>query len=301
MAKSSFLHKLCKRVAYGVAIRPLGAEDQPFRVKYPSPLKWYADPFVCSEGENTYVFVELLHSYHVDGEIAVARVEQGRIGKFRTVIREPFHMSFPNVFQWQGAWYMLPETCQSGQLRLYRARRFPYDWELSGVLLEGRELVDHALYPTEDGFFILTYDQTEPQDSRNRIFHLHMDSGRLEEIFPQGNWCRERPGGTFYRAGEKWRHVVQECRQGVYGEYLHVFEVEHFDRERFEEREIRQVHMQDLAVSPDNGRLQYLHTYNRNADYEVIDVRYDKIYPDKFFIHQWEEIRKRLKKGRKRK
>lgn len=296
MGQSRFLQKLCKRVAYGVAIRPLGREKEPFLVKYPSPLKWYADPFVCTYQGESYVFVELLHSYHVDGEIAVARVEKGRIGKFRTVIREPFHMSFPNVFEWQGDWYMLPETCRSGELRLYRARKFPYQWELDSVLLEGAELVDHALYPVEDGFFIVTYDQTEPRNRHNRVFHLHLAERRVEEIFPQGNWCRERPGGTFYQAEGKWRHVVQECTQGVYGEYLHVFEVDRLDREHFEEREIRQVCMKDLTVRPDNGKLQYVHTYNRDEKYEVIDVRYDKIYPDKFFIHQWEEIRKRVKK-----
>ena len=35
----------------------------------------------------------------------------------------------------QGEWYMLPEAAESGHILLYRARRFPYDWEAVAKLL----------------------------------------------------------------------------------------------------------------------------------------------------------------------
>lgn len=300
MAKRTRLQKLCYRPAYAVAIRRRADAGAPYRVKYPSPLSWYADPFVCADGGKTYVFVELMNSYHLDGEIAVASVEDGVIGSFRVVLHEPFHLSFPNIFLWEGTWYMIPETYAAGEVRLYRADSFPYRWSLDKVLRKGGWLVDHALYPVSDGFFMVSYDTTDPKDQRNRIFRLDMRQKALREIFPAGNWCRERPGGTFYQEQGIWHHAIQDCKK-AYGDYLHIYAVDAFAEERFEEHEVRRMDAGNTPFSPDNRRMEHLHTYNCNAEYEVIDLQYDKLYPDKFFIHQWQEILKRIKRSKRAK
>jgi len=282
--------KLAEQVAYGVAIRRVDRPGEPFRMKYPSHRFWYADPFICTEEDQSYVFVELMDVYRPYGMIGVALVVEDEIGEFHEVLREPFHMSFPNVFRWRGTWYMLPEAHQSKQLRLYRATSFPDAWELDSVLLDDVDVVDHALYPCgADGYLVITYDE---RIRKNRAFHCSMATRETKEIFPAGSWCRERPGGTFYQKDGQWRHVIQECLRGVYGEFLHVYEVEHLDAGHFEECEVAEVFMKDVDVTPDNGKLQYIHTYNRDDRYEVIDIRYDKAYWDKFLIHQVHELYK---------
>lgn len=288
------IKKLCKQVAYGVGIRPVNSAAA-FHIKYPSAFCWYADPFVCGDGNREYVFVELMHTYRRYGQIAVAPVSDGKIGKFQIVISEPFHMSFPNVFRWEKRWYMIPETYQSRQVRLYVADVFPYKWHLDRVLLQGVNLVDHALYPAESGMYMVSYDQSDRENSFNRTFYIDMHDQTCEEFFPEGDWCKERPGGTFYQKHGAWRHVIQDCEL-EYGEYLHVFQVNEFSREKFSEKEISQIHIDDKRLCLNDKRLQYIHTYNCDDKYEVIDVRYDKIYPDKFFFHQWQEILKRIKR-----
>lgn len=49
---------------------------------------------------------------------------------FKEVLNENFHLSYPNVFEYDGSIYMLPETFESNQLRLYKCVSFPYKWEL---------------------------------------------------------------------------------------------------------------------------------------------------------------------------
>ena len=37
------------------------------------------------------------------------------------VLAEPFHLSYPYVFEWQGSHYMIPESGAAKSVRLYRA------------------------------------------------------------------------------------------------------------------------------------------------------------------------------------
>lgn len=295
MARSQF-NRMFQQVAYGVAIRKLG-DTGAFAMKYPTAFHWYADPFVVNDNGRHYVFVESMNSYHLDGEIAVAPVENDKIGEFQTIIHEPYHMSFPNVFKWENDWYMLPEISMSKQVRLYKAEAFPYQWKLDKILLKNVKLVDHALYPIKNGFFVVTHDNQDKKHVYNRFFVLDMQKKQLKEYHPAGTWTQERPGGNFFLRAGQWYHVTQDC-QHHYGEYLHFYRVDNLSRENFNETEVKTVHIHDIIIEPDNKKMQFIHTYNCDDKYEVIDVRYDKIYPDKFFIHQWHEILKRIK-GRK--
>lgn len=53
--------------------------------------------------------------------------------------------------------YMLPEAFGSGGLRLYRAKRFPLEWELERVLVD-RPLVDTSLVEWEGRWWMFTSD-----------------------------------------------------------------------------------------------------------------------------------------------
>lgn len=279
--------------AYAVGIRPYGSAEA-YHVKYPSAFRWYADPFVCHDKDREYVFVELMHSYRLYGQIAVAEVIDGVIGDFCVVLDEPFHMSFPNVFQWHDEWYMLPETNMSGQVRLYRAVSFPAQWKLDTVLLDDVRFVDHALYLYKDGFLMLTHDIKNEQTAYNRIFYLDMNAKKIIPCNVKGDFSNNRPGGTFYSHNGKWYHAIQDC-QAAYGDYLHIYEVDAFTDSTFHEKEIGMMMPSNTKFIPDNHAMEHLHTYNHDGRYEVIDLQYMKYYPDKFFIHQVHEVLKHWK------
>ena len=289
------LDKMFKSDAYGVAIRKANTND-PFYIKYPTTGEWWADPFVCHHEGVDYCFVELMSSYRLHGEIAVAKIENGMIGDFTVVISEPFHMSFPNVFLHDNQWYMLPETNHSHQVRLYKATKFPYEWELDKVLCDNVRLVDHALFPHKNGFLVLSNDIVNEKEAYNRFFVLDMHEKTFVEFFPEGEWSSIRPGGNFYMKDNKWYHVLQD---GVlaYGDYLHVYEVDEFNTKIFKEHEIKTIRVNDLDYANNNGSLEHIHTYNCNEHYEVIDLQYPKIYPNKLLIHWYHEYLKHIKRN----
>lgn len=111
-----------------------------------------ADPFVR---EDRYVFCEVIDTRlrgtvinrsvppaehndkrrHKGGVIVCVDIHTGLC---RPVLRElDTHVSYPNVVEWNGVYYMYPETYQSDECRVYRCVRFPYEWVYESTLLKG--------------------------------------------------------------------------------------------------------------------------------------------------------------------
>ena len=73
-----------------------------------------------------YAGVCFTHSPTDRGEIAHATSRDGAAWTYRSVVlREPFHLSYPQVFEWDGAIYMVPESRQDAAVHLYVAEAFP--------------------------------------------------------------------------------------------------------------------------------------------------------------------------------
>jgi hypothetical protein len=102
------------------------------------PAAFVADPFMVRDGGNWHMFFEVWNREAARGELAHAVSRDAlRWGYSGIVLREPFHLSYPHVFQWQGEYFMTPETLDAGCIRLYRASRFPAAWECVAELVEG--------------------------------------------------------------------------------------------------------------------------------------------------------------------
>ncbi|MBI5740593.1 MAG: hypothetical protein HZA16_07720 [Nitrospirae bacterium] len=124
-----------------------------------SDIKAYyiADPFMFLKDNAWYMFFEVKRRDNNKGEIGLAVSADGlRWGYQRIVLAEPFHLSYPYVFEWQGEYYMLPEAWKSGGVSLYRAESFPEKWSCMGKLISGRRIVDSSIFRYADMWWILT-------------------------------------------------------------------------------------------------------------------------------------------------
>lgn len=98
-----------------------------------------ADPFLLHRDGSWHVFVEIFNLDTDRGEIAYATSPDGLRWAYQgVVLREPFHLSYPLVFEWDGGIYMLPESKQANAVRLYAADRFPDRWRPVATLLTGQ-------------------------------------------------------------------------------------------------------------------------------------------------------------------
>ena len=99
--------------------------------------RYYADPFLVANGDAVDVFVEELPYATNRGIISMFPIlPDGRITAPRPVLATAHHMSYPQVFERDGATWMLPEQSASGGLILYRARRYPDEWQQAARLID---------------------------------------------------------------------------------------------------------------------------------------------------------------------
>jgi hypothetical protein len=102
-----------------------------------------ADPFMLEVRGTWHMFFEVMNRTTGRGEIGLATSPDGLRWTYGgIVLSEPFHLSYPYVFEWGGEYFMVPESHQAGAVRLYRARHFPSEWKYGGPLLEGPYLSD---------------------------------------------------------------------------------------------------------------------------------------------------------------
>ena len=112
---------------------------------------WFADPFLFEKDGITYIFYEALDLVTKLGKIGYSIYnEDGTCSDPKIVIDEKFHMSFPNIFEYNGEIYIMPETCGDWRVRLYKAVKFPDAWEPADILLPDAYACDSIILE-EDG------------------------------------------------------------------------------------------------------------------------------------------------------
>jgi len=116
-----------------------------------------ADPFLIKVDDRWYMFIEVVSQLSWRGEIAYASSDDGFNWQYGSlVLQEPFHMSYPYVFEWRGDHYMIPETGAARAIRLYKASRFPDRWEFVSTILDGTRAVDTSIVRHENRWWLFT-------------------------------------------------------------------------------------------------------------------------------------------------
>jgi hypothetical protein len=231
---------------------------------------FYADPFPIVYQGRTFIFVEDLDHRTNKGVISVIPFgSDGPSGPACPVLEEPWHLSYPFVFERDGQLWMIPESSSNRTVTLYRAERFPDRWVKEADLLTGIEASDATLVD-HDGklwMFASVRDGIGSCSDRLSIFHASALHGPWEPH--PGNPVvtdqrSARPAGAFVRRNGRLLRPVQDCSRG-YGTGIGLAEVTRLDTEGYS-----QVVHATLEAPPDWPGRRF-HTLNRAGQIEVID------------------------------
>ncbi len=202
-----------------------------------------ADPFIVKEKGLYYLFMEVKSKRKRDlGEIAVASGTSLAALKYdRIVLREDFHLSFPNIFKKDDRWYMIPESGADRAVRLYEAEEFPRKWKRKATLLEGKNYADPVLFRHDGLWWLLVSD--EETKSLELWYSRKFDGDFTEHPqspFYTGDKSRYRNAGKilFYR-GNLYR-FSQDCSR-YYGEKVDAWEITDLDKEHFTEKRVKTI------------------------------------------------------------
>ena len=183
----------------------------------PEPtFTFLADPFGLWRDGVLHVFAEQYDYRTRHGIILCLRFDEALrpLGR-EVVLSEPWHLSYPFVFEADGETWMLPEAHRSGTLALYRATRFPDRWQQVATLPQAHGAVD-ATPVRHEGRWWLFYAAAGTRRRRTELHAAFAD--RLEGPWHAhpGNPVRidrlsARPGGTPFLADGTLVLPVQDC------------------------------------------------------------------------------------------
>ncbi|MEM7133570.1 MAG: hypothetical protein AAF702_45170 [Chloroflexota bacterium] len=120
------------------------------------PGRFLADPFVIRKDERTICYVE--DYYYASKRACVTAVEIFENNKYRIlgpVIQEPFHLSFPYLFEYDDDLYMVPESLDSNSVRLYKCLEFPSKWLYVKDIMSEVRVVDTMIFKDDNRWWLL--------------------------------------------------------------------------------------------------------------------------------------------------
>ena len=196
-----------------------------------------AHPFMVVKGSSYFMFFTAKDLKTDKGGIGLAESRNGRDWKYRrAVIREPFVLSHPYVFEWKGSYYMIPEAHTETSVRLYRATEFPDKWQYEGDLLKGDHFISPTLVRYKDMWWMFV---ARSGNETLRLFYAHDLKGPWTE-HPQSPVVKKdlntaRPAGRPFVLDGKPYRLGQDCYP-TYGNQVHAFQITELSPTAYAER-----------------------------------------------------------------
>lgn len=257
-----------------IALHGLGDLPVAWIATPPKPFTFLADPFGLWRDGLFHLFAEAFDYRDRHGRIDVLRFDRTLAFIDRQpCLTEPWHLSYPFVFEAEDEIWMLPEAHRSGGLHLYRAVDFPLRWERHATIALDGVAVD-ATPVFHDGLWWLFY--TVATSKRSKIGALHVAfAERLA-----GPWrchphnpvrvdlASSRPGGTPIAIDGTLVAPMQDCTR-TYGGGIRMLWIERLTPDAFRAEPGRTiVPRADFAPWSDG-----LHSLSACRDITLIDAK----------------------------
>lgn len=204
--------------------------------------RFWADPFLYVYNDKTYCFFEDYIYKTNRAHISVLEISNDAVVKLGACIKEPFHLSFPFLFNYNGSLYMCPECCKSQQIRIYRCLNFPLSWELSSIAMDGVSAADTMIFEHAERWWMLTsIDKSGSGDYCSELYIFYSNSP-LDTDWKahQKNPIRidsegGRNAGLIMEEGKIFR-LAQRHGYDEYGEGLLMYEITELSESGYSEQ-----------------------------------------------------------------
>ena len=188
------------------------------------PGHFLADPFVLSDHQHSYCFVEDYNYQDARACISVYELHSEGSTRIGPVIREPFHLSFPFLFQYQSRHYLCPESSANREIRLYECTALPDQWVFKKTLMRNIAAADTMLLEHDGRWWLLTNIDSAEGGNYGSELHVFYASEPITDAWtphPQNpvivDPTRARNGGLLFEGSAIYR-VSQRQGFDAYGQ-----------------------------------------------------------------------------------
>ena len=236
----------------------------------PSKDKIWADPFVISNSEGNYVFLEEMN-YGGKGRIICLHLSAvGEVLNSQIILEKPFHLSYPFLIQQDGVWYMIPESSENNTVDLYECVQFPYQWKFRKNILSGIKALDSTIFRHREKFWLFCSVQQHECGSPNDALHIY-----YTDDFLNGTWkphrhnpvmldaCNARPAGNFFMHEGAIYRPSQICIPD-YGMNMGLNRVLELSEDTYSEERVTTLSMSEHGIYK-------IHTFNFNENFRIVD------------------------------
>lgn len=250
-----------------------GGREPEWRYLIPPLGRLWADPFVVRHDNRQFVFFEEVEDGAATEKGIIMATEifpDAEPGPAAVALKRPYHLSYPFVFRWNGAIYMLPETGANRTVELYRCEEFPLRWSLDRVLIGNIAAYDATLWQASDRWWMFV-NVAEPGADCNDELHLYWSRTPLGPWVPHHanpvvtDVRRARSAGPLFTcAGTLYRPSQDSSR--VYGQAVSINRIDVLDEDDYRETPVNRL------GSGAREDVRCVHTLGGDESVGVIDV-----------------------------
>ena len=216
-----------------------------FKKIIPPKDRFWADPHVFFKDDIYYIFIE--EYIYKKKKAHISLIEMQQSGKYSDpvkVLEEPFHLSYPHVFNYNGILHMIPETRSAKSINLYQCTGFPNEWKHRATLIDSVNAVDSTILFHKNKWWLFTnIAEPEGTSQQNELYLFYSDN------LLSHNWTshplnpvisdvkRARPAGKIIEQNDILYRPSQ-CGNPRYGYGIKLNEIVALTEKDYSEREI---------------------------------------------------------------
>lgn len=198
------------------------------------PIVINADPFLFVHNKVLYLFYEEQRDLRGKGIIKMINTKDLKNwSKPKIVLKEKFHLSFPNVFQDDLSIYMMPESGNDNCINLYIPNSDLTQWTHYKTLLSGKNFVDSSII-VKDSIYYLFTSIFENDEYKFLIYTADSLNGEWKLHPAPVKWNNNRCGGAVFKYENEYYRPTQ-LTENNYGEGLIINKILELTPENYSE------------------------------------------------------------------
>jgi hypothetical protein len=246
-----------------------------------------ADPFGIARGGRRTILCEHFSYRDNRGYIVAidpdAALERHGVAAARVSIgpQPPVHLSYPFLFEDEGALLCVPESSEAREIALYEIERFPDRWSRVATLVEGRGYADATLFEHGGRWWLAASDVAD-KGANSELYLWHAPAPRGPWSPHPGNPVKidvrsARPAGAPFSVDGVLYRPAQDCST-TYGARVVINRVALLTPDDFSEEAVASVDPDPRGPYPDG-----LHTLSALGDRTLIDGKRRVFVAPEFF------------------
>ncbi len=245
------------------------------RIIPPTDRIW-ADPFIWIKGGYIYIFYEEQPLDTRRGRICCLTLDNHLvIIENKPVLEQPYHLSYPFLFEYNNVLYMLPETGENRTIEIYRCVQFPGQWEKVKNLMTDIYAVDSTLLQAHGKWWMFTNIAVEGGSTWDALYLFYADQPLSERWTPHPlnpivkDIRSARPAGKIFLDPRGLIRPSQDCSM-TYGYAINFNQIIQINETEYTE-------ILAWRFQPGPKDILGTHTWNLNGDLCLIDAKIPRL------------------------